>query len=172
MTGDECLVQQGFDYCRHLAAATVTEFSHTQKIDFAGNAFNGYVIGALLISLLCFTDFEEGRYAQSCLTRVEAVMDVSEAEDSVHEGSESEVAQADEIVDRDVESEDFSQHSNDHEQVEENLPIAHEQVEENLPIAQKQVEESMPIRVEESMPIRVEESQAIRVEESQAIDID
>jgi site-specific DNA-cytosine methylase len=61
MSGDEALVLQGFDYCRQYSVNSDFDsmsFSHSQKLDLAGNAFNAYVFGPLLFSAISHIDFE------------------------------------------------------------------------------------------------------------------
>ena len=125
MNGDECLVQQGFDYRRQVAAFNMIdkssrstcevpiEFTHHHKIDLAGNAFNGYVVGGILVCLLCSIDFEESRRIRARLAEKEEGNDddekaLSELGTEVDCRSQEEGEESEAVSDDDIQSEDFS----------------------------------------------------------------
>ncbi len=74
-------LQQGFDIVRQSHA---DDFSATQKVDLAGNAFCGYVVTALCTSLMACVDWD------LCFSAKMIPEEVADEQEEEEEGSEEE----------------------------------------------------------------------------------
>ena len=83
MTGDEALALQGFDYIRQVKANGTQVFTHAQKFDFAGNAFNGYIVGALAMYIISLADWGHARHVRNQLRGMPRMPAVTAANDGI-----------------------------------------------------------------------------------------